>query len=70
MGLKTGEIIGDWNKLDEEELGEFYCSPNNIRVSRARKIEQSVMGGGHVEEKRDAYSFFEKPEEERTLGKQ
>jgi len=36
------------------------------------QIKEDGTGGhgGHVEEKRDAYSFFEKPEERRTLGKQ
>jgi hypothetical protein len=44
LGLKTWEVTEDWNKLHEEELGEIYCSPNNIRVSRSRKMEQAVMG--------------------------
>ena len=29
-----------------------------------------VVRGGHVDEKRDAYTFFAKPEEKRPLGKQ
>lgn len=44
FGLKTWDVIGDWNKLHEGELSDFYCSPNYIRVSKSRKVEQAVMG--------------------------
>jgi len=44
FGLKTWEVIGDWNKLHEGELREFYCLPNSVRVSKSRKMKQAVMG--------------------------
>jgi len=44
FGLKTWLAIGDWTKLHEGELREFYCSPNNIRVNKPRKKKQAVVG--------------------------
>jgi hypothetical protein len=40
---KREEIIGDWRRLHNEELHDFYCSPD-IRVIEWRRMR----GAGHV----------------------
>jgi len=42
--VKTWGVTGDWSKLHEGELRDFYCSPNNIRMRKSRKMKQAVMG--------------------------
>ena len=32
FGPKRDEVTGEWRKLHNEELNDFYCSPNIIRV--------------------------------------
>jgi hypothetical protein len=35
---KREEITGDWRKLHNEELRDFYSSPNNIRVIKSMRM--------------------------------
>jgi hypothetical protein len=32
---KREEIMGDWRKLHNEELRDFYSTPDNIRVIKS-----------------------------------
>jgi hypothetical protein len=69
FGPKRDEVTGDWRKLHNEELQNFYSSPNIIRMIKSRRMRWA----GHVarmEEKRNAYKIFMgKPERKRPLGR-
>jgi hypothetical protein len=57
FGLKMEELIGCWRKLCDEDLHNFYFSPNIIRMKLAGHV-------AHMEEKRNAYwVLVGKPEE-------
>jgi hypothetical protein len=36
FGHKRDEVIGEWRKRHNEELGDLYSSPNIIRVIKSR----------------------------------
>jgi hypothetical protein len=38
FGTKSGEVIGGWRKLYNEELHNLYSSLNIIKVIRSRKL--------------------------------
>jgi hypothetical protein len=44
IGPKRDEIIGDWRKLNNEELHNLYSSPNIIRIIKSRRMRCA----GHV----------------------
>jgi hypothetical protein len=43
-GPKRDEVMGDWRKQYNEELHNFYSSPNIIRMIKSR----SMRWAGHV----------------------
>jgi hypothetical protein len=63
-------VTGDWTKLHNEELYNFYSSLNIIRTIKSKRMRWA----GHVirmGEKRNAYRIFVgKPEGKKPLGKQ
>jgi hypothetical protein len=44
FGLQRGDIRGGWRKLHNEELHNFYFSPNIMRMIKSR----SMRWAGHV----------------------
>jgi hypothetical protein len=38
FGPKRDEVTGEWRKLHNEELNGLYCSPNIVRVIKARRM--------------------------------
>jgi hypothetical protein len=38
LGLKRGEVTGDWKKLHNEELCKLYSSPSIIRMIKSRQM--------------------------------
>jgi hypothetical protein len=38
FGSKRDEVTGDWRKLHNEELHNFYSSPNIIRIIKSRRM--------------------------------
>jgi len=44
FGPNRDEVTGEWRKLHNEELNDRYCSPNNIRVTKSRRMRWA----GHV----------------------
>jgi hypothetical protein len=69
FGLKRDEVTGDSRKLHNEELHNFYSSPNIIRTIKSRRMRWT----GHVArmgEKTNAYKILVgKPEGKRPLGR-
>jgi len=69
FGPKRNEVTGEWRKLRNEELNDFYCSPNIVRVIKSRRMRWA----GHVAriwEKRGVYRVWVgKPGGKRSLGK-
>jgi hypothetical protein len=67
FGPKRDEVTGDWRKLHDEELHNFYSSP--IRVIKSRRMGWA----GHIArmwEKRNADRILVgKPEGKRPLGR-
>jgi hypothetical protein len=70
FGRKRDEETGDWRKLHNEELHNFYFSSRIIRVIKSR----SMRWAGYVArmgEKRNVYRILVgKPEGKRPLGRQ
>ena len=44
FGPKRDGVIGEWRKLHNEELNDLYCSPNEVRVIKLRRMRWA----GHV----------------------
>jgi hypothetical protein len=69
FGPKRDEVTGEWRKLHNEKLHDFYCSPSIIRIIKARRMRRE----GHVArmgEKRNAYRLLAgKPEGRMPLGR-
>jgi hypothetical protein len=68
-GPKRDEVTGEWRKLHNEELRDFYSSPSNIRIMKARNMRWA----GHIArlgEKMNAYRLLVgKREGRRPLGR-
>jgi hypothetical protein len=66
-GPKRDEVTGQWRKLHNEELHNFYSSPNNIRQMKLRRMRWA----GHVarmgEGRKVHRSSVEKPKGKRPL---
>ena len=69
FGTKWDEVTGEWRKLHNEELNDFYCSPNILRVIKSRRMRWA----GHVVcmgEGRGMYRVLVgKPEGRRPMGR-
>jgi hypothetical protein len=64
FGPKREEVIGGWRRLHDEELHNFYASPNIIGVIKTRRMGMAGhvarMGGMRI-----AYSISAGKREER-----
>jgi hypothetical protein len=69
FGLKRVEVTGEWRKLHNEELHNFYSSPDNIRQTKSRQMRWA----GHVarmEEERKLHDILVgKPEGKIPFGR-
>jgi len=67
FGPRRDEITGEWRKLHNEELNDFYFSPNIVRVIKSKGMRRA----GHVArmgERRGVYRVLVgKPEGKRPL---
>jgi hypothetical protein len=43
FGPKGEEVAGDWRRLHNEGLRNFYASPNMIRVIKSRRMIYSFI---------------------------
>jgi hypothetical protein len=39
FGSKRDEVVGEWRKLNDEELKDLYYSPNIVRVTKSRRMK-------------------------------
>jgi len=69
FGPRRDEVTGEWWRLHNEELNDLYCSPDNVRLIKSRKMKWV----GHVArmgEERGVYRVLVgKPEGRRPLGR-
>jgi hypothetical protein len=69
FGPRRAKLTGEWRKLHNEELNDFYTSPNIVRVIKSRRIKWA----GHVArmgKKRGVYRVLVgKPKGNRPLGR-
>ena len=69
FGPRRDEVTGEWRRLHNEELSDWYSSPNIVRVIKSRRMRWA----GHVVcmgEERVAYMVLVgKPEGKRPLGR-
>ena len=69
FGPRRDEATGEWRRLHNEELNDFYSSPNILRVIKSRRMRWA----GHVArmgEERGVYMVLVgKPEGRRPLGR-
>ena len=68
LGAKREEITRDWSKLHNEDLHNFYTSPNDIQVINSRTSWAGYVTC--VEERRGAHRVLVvKPAGMRPLGR-
>ena len=69
FGPRREEVTGEWRRLHNAELNDFYCSPNIVQVIKSRRMRWA----GHVArmgEERGVYRVLVgKPEGRRPLGR-
>jgi len=69
FGPRKDEVTGEWMRLRNEELNDFYSSPNIMRVIKSRRMRWA----GHAArmgEQREVYRVLVgKPEVRRSLGR-
>jgi hypothetical protein len=56
FGPKRDEVTGEWRKLHNEELHNFYSSPDIIRQVKSRRM--SGQGMWHAWERREKCTRF------------
>jgi hypothetical protein len=68
FGPKWDEITGEWGRIHEEELCDFWFSPNIIRVIKSGRVRwaehvarirrRDVHTGGNLRKEQDRDSGF------------
>jgi hypothetical protein len=56
FGLKRDKVTGEWRKLHNAELYNFYSSPNIIRQINSRRM--MWVGMWHAWERREKCTMF------------
>ena len=69
FGPRRDEVTGEWRKLHDEELRDFYSLPNIVRVVKSRRMRWAEhvarMGEGRGVQR----VLMGKPQGKRPLGK-
>jgi len=69
FGRKRDKVTEEWRKLHNEELNDFYSSPNIIWVIKSRRMTWAGLVT-HMGERRGVYVILVgKPEGKRPLGR-
>ena len=43
MGVRNGEVTGEWRRLYKEDLYDLYSSPNTIWMIKSRRVRWAVL---------------------------
>jgi hypothetical protein len=69
FGPERGEVTGGWRELNNEELHNFYSSPNIIRMIKSRRMRWT-RHIARMGEKRNEYRILVgKPDGKTPLGR-
>jgi hypothetical protein len=69
FGPRRDEVTGRWWRLHNEELYEMYFLPNNIRVTKSRRVKWTG-DIAHMGNRRGAYRILvRKPDGKRPFGR-
>jgi hypothetical protein len=69
FGPRRDEVTGEWRKLYNEELLNFYSSPSIIKIMKSRRMRWAEHVA-RIEEKMNAYRLLMgKPEGKRPVGR-
>ena len=69
FGPKSDEVTGEWRKINNEELSDFYSLPNIVRVVKSKIIRWEGLVV-HMGEGRGVHRVLVgKPERKRQLGR-
>jgi hypothetical protein len=70
FGPKRDEVTGEWRKLHNEELHNWYSSPDIIRQVKSRRMRWAGYVARMGEERKVYYKVLVgKPEGRRPLGR-
>ena len=69
FGPRRDEVTEEWRRLHNEELNDFYPSPNIVRVIKSRRMRWAGHVASMVEEKGAYRVLVGKPEGKRPLGR-
>ena len=69
FGPRRDEVTGEWRRLHNEELNDFYSSPSIVQVIKSRRMRWAGHVA-HIGEERGVYRvLLGKPEGTRPLGR-
>jgi hypothetical protein len=54
---KRDEVAGEWRRLHNEELHNFYASPNSVKVIKSRRMRWAG-NVTHMGDVRNAYKIL------------
>jgi len=69
FGCRRDEVMGEWRRLHNEELNDFYPSPNIVRVIKSRRMRWAGHVTRMVEERWVYRLLVGKPEGKRPPGR-
>jgi len=69
FGPRRDEVMGEWRRLNNEELNDVYSSPSIVRVIKSRRMRWAGHVVRMVEERGVYRVLVGKPEGRRPLGR-